>query len=101
MDSKTTLVLEMLKKHGVTLASCMTCVFRDDHGDLPKEFEGLPSYLRGEVRGKLWEIRMARMDKAFRELGINALDPEVEYLIREKCNTPKEFAEEVAKYLPS
>lgn len=99
MDSKTTLVLETLKKHGVSLPCCMCKVF--DGPEMPVEFSGLDVHDRADIRRSLWEVRRARMHSAYRELGISAsVFDELEEL-QDSCLSPEEFAKEVAKYLPS
>lgn len=101
MNSKTTLVLETLKKHEVSLTHCMSCaIFTGSH--MPEEFSGLDVYERDDIRRSLWKVRRARMHSAYRELGISASAfDELDELNHGRCITSEEYAEEVAKYLPS
>lgn len=100
MDNKVTLVLETLKKHGVSLPFCMSCkVFTDS--SMPEEFSGLDVYERSDIQRELWKIRIKRMHSAYRELGISASAfDELEELNHGRCLDPEQFAEKVAKYLP-
>lgn len=102
MTAKEALILDMLKKHGVTLAPCMTCIFREDHGILPKEFEEFGDHYREDIERRLWIIRTKRMDAAFRELRIDTSvhERELDFLTKDECNSPEQFARKIAEMLP-